>query len=109
MNVAALTKYQTPPGTGVPRSWLLTFTEGSDVVNVRCYLHGDEYGDPFRTSCRQRPTARSSFRPLVTYHCDADLVETWITLGLMRDEDGRFIAHSAAARVHACNLPMERG
>ena len=44
MNVAALTKYHTALGTGVPRSWLLTFTEGSDVVNVRCYLHGDEYG-----------------------------------------------------------------
>jgi len=47
MNISALTKYQSAPGTGVPRSWLLTFTEGSDVVNVRCYLHGDEYGDPF--------------------------------------------------------------
>jgi hypothetical protein len=46
MNVAGLTKYATAPGTGVPRSWLITFTEGSDVVNVRCYLHGDEYGDP---------------------------------------------------------------
>lgn len=43
VNVAGLTKYQTPPGTGVPRSWLLTFTEGSDQVIVRCYLHGDEY------------------------------------------------------------------
>jgi hypothetical protein len=43
MNVAGLTKYQTAPGTGVPRSWLLTFTEGSDQVTVRCYLHGDEY------------------------------------------------------------------
>lgn len=48
MNAAGLTKHHTPPGTGVPRSWLLTFTEGSDVVNVRCYLHGDEYGDAGR-------------------------------------------------------------
>ncbi len=48
MNVAGLTKYHTPPGTGVPRSWLLTFTDGSDIVNVRCYLHGDEYGDAGR-------------------------------------------------------------
>lgn len=47
MNVAGLTKYMTAPGSGVPRSWLLTFTEGSNIVNVRCYLHGDEYGDPF--------------------------------------------------------------
>jgi hypothetical protein len=54
MNVAALTKYQTPPGTGVPRSWLLTFTEGSDIVNVRCYLHGAEYGDPFPSGRRWR-------------------------------------------------------
>jgi hypothetical protein len=46
MNVAGLTKYHTAPGTGVPRSWLLTFTEGSDIVNVRRYLHGDEYGNP---------------------------------------------------------------
>jgi hypothetical protein len=44
MNVAGLTKYHTAPGTGVPRSWLLTFTEGSDKVNARCYLHGNEYG-----------------------------------------------------------------
>ena len=43
INVAALTKYQTAPGTGVPRSWLLTFNDGSDTVIVQCYLHGDEY------------------------------------------------------------------
>jgi hypothetical protein len=44
MNLAGLTKYHTAPG--MPRSWLLTFTEGSDTVDVRCYLHGTEYGDP---------------------------------------------------------------
>jgi hypothetical protein len=27
----------------VPRSWLLTFTEGSDEVQAQCYLHGDSY------------------------------------------------------------------
>jgi hypothetical protein len=43
INVAALTKYHTPPGTGVPRSWLLTFTEGSDEVIAQCYLHGNEF------------------------------------------------------------------
>lgn len=43
INVAALTKYQTAAGTGVPRSWLLTFTDGSDEVKVQCYFHGDEY------------------------------------------------------------------
>jgi len=43
INVAALTKHHTAPGTGVPRSWLLTFTEESDIVNVRMYLHGNEY------------------------------------------------------------------
>jgi hypothetical protein len=43
MNVAALTKYQTAAGTGIPRSWLLTFTDGSDEVKVQCYLHGEEY------------------------------------------------------------------
>lgn len=43
INVAALTKYHTAPGTGVPRSWLLTFTEGSDEVTARCYLHGNEF------------------------------------------------------------------
>jgi len=43
INVAALTKYHTAPGTGVPRSWLLTFTEGNDEVTARCYLHGNEF------------------------------------------------------------------
>jgi hypothetical protein len=43
INVAGLTKYQTAPGTGMPRSWLLTFTDGSDIVDVQCYFHGDEY------------------------------------------------------------------
>jgi hypothetical protein len=43
INVAGLTKYHTAPGTGMPRSWLLTFTDGSDIVDVRCYFHGDEY------------------------------------------------------------------
>jgi hypothetical protein len=43
INVSALTKFQTRPGTGMPRSWLLTFTDGSDTVTARCYLHGDEF------------------------------------------------------------------
>ena len=43
INAAGLTLYHTVPGTGVPRSWLLTFTDGSDAVSARCYLHGDEY------------------------------------------------------------------
>jgi len=43
VNAAGLTLYHTVPGTGVPRSWILTFTDGSDTVSARCYLHGDEY------------------------------------------------------------------
>jgi hypothetical protein len=43
INVAGLTRYHTAPGTGIPRSWLLTFTDGSDEVMARCYLHGTEY------------------------------------------------------------------
>jgi hypothetical protein len=43
INVAGLTRYHGPPENGVPRSWLLTFTEGSDEVSARCFLHGDEY------------------------------------------------------------------
>lgn len=43
INAAALTKYHTHPGTGFPRSWLLTFTDGSDEVAAQCYLHGDEF------------------------------------------------------------------
>lgn len=43
INTAGLTLYHSVPGTAVPRSWLLTFTEGSDEVTARCYLHGDEY------------------------------------------------------------------
>jgi hypothetical protein len=43
INAAALNKFQTRPGTGMPRSWLLTFTEGSDIATARCYLHGNEF------------------------------------------------------------------
>jgi hypothetical protein len=43
MNVAALTKFHTSSGTGMPRSWLLTFTEGSDMATARCFLHGNEF------------------------------------------------------------------
>jgi hypothetical protein len=35
--------------------------------------------------------------------------ETWITLGLMRDVDGRSATDNAAAHVHACEFPMARG
>jgi hypothetical protein len=31
------------PQNQVPRSWLLTFTQGSDRVTARCYLHGNEF------------------------------------------------------------------
>ena len=40
---AALSLYHTPPGTVAPRSWLLTFTDGSDEVSAQCYLHGNDY------------------------------------------------------------------
>jgi len=43
INAAALTLYHTPPGTVAPRSWLLTFTDGSDEVSAQCYLHGKDY------------------------------------------------------------------
>ena len=44
INVAGLTGYHgIAPENAVPRSWLLTFTEGSDEVTARCYLHGDSY------------------------------------------------------------------
>jgi hypothetical protein len=43
INVSGLTRHHGPPENQVPRSWLLTFTEGSDEAIARCYLHGDEY------------------------------------------------------------------
>jgi hypothetical protein len=43
INVAGLTRYHTAPEHSIPRSWLLTFTDGSDEVTARCYLHGNEY------------------------------------------------------------------
>jgi len=43
VNVAGLTRYHGKPGTGIPRSWLLTFTDGSAAVAAQCYLHGTEY------------------------------------------------------------------
>jgi hypothetical protein len=46
INAAGLTKYHvnaSAPENGVPRSWLLTFTDGSDQVTAQCYLHGNEF------------------------------------------------------------------
>jgi len=43
INVAELTRHHGTPENQVPRSWLLTFTDGSDEVVARCYLHGNEY------------------------------------------------------------------
>jgi hypothetical protein len=46
INVAGLTRYHGNPETlqnRVPRSWLFTFTDGSDQVSARCYLHGNEF------------------------------------------------------------------
>ena len=48
MNVAALTKHHVPTyiqsrGLVAPMSRLLTFTDGSDAVLVRCYLHTSDY------------------------------------------------------------------
>src|SRR5215470_16223521 len=43
INVAGLTRYHTAPEHSIPRSWLLTFTDGSDEVTARCYLHGNEW------------------------------------------------------------------
>lgn len=44
INVAELTAHHGVPQNQIPRSWLLTFTEGSDQVTARCYLHGSEFG-----------------------------------------------------------------
>jgi hypothetical protein len=43
INVSGLTRYHTRPENTIPRSWLLTFTDGSDQLLAQCYLHGDEY------------------------------------------------------------------
>ena len=43
INVSGLTRYHTRPENTIPRSWLLTFTDGGDQLIAQCYLHGDEY------------------------------------------------------------------
>jgi hypothetical protein len=43
INVAELTRHMGAPENLVPRSWLLTFTDGSDKVSARCYLHSNDY------------------------------------------------------------------
>lgn len=46
INVAGLTRYHvnaSAPENGVPRSWLLTFTDGSAEVTAQCYLHSSDY------------------------------------------------------------------
>jgi hypothetical protein len=43
VNVAGLTRFHGRfPESQIPRSWLLVFTEGSDEVTARLYLHGNE-------------------------------------------------------------------
>jgi hypothetical protein len=45
INATGLTRYhgRAPFDDQVPRSWLLTFTVGSDEVTARCYLHSNDY------------------------------------------------------------------
>jgi hypothetical protein len=43
VNVSGLTQFHGPSENQVARSWLLTFTEGSDEVKAQCYLHADGY------------------------------------------------------------------
>jgi len=43
INIAGLTKYMGAPENCVPRSWLLSFTGGSDSVTAQCYLHTSDY------------------------------------------------------------------
>jgi hypothetical protein len=43
INVAGLTQHHGPAENQVPRSWLLTFTAGSDEVKAQRYLHGNSY------------------------------------------------------------------
>jgi len=43
ISVAGLTLYMGRPENCVPRSWLLTFTSGSDEVKAQCYLHTSDY------------------------------------------------------------------
>ena len=43
INVAGLTRYMGEPQNSIPRSWLLTFAEGSDQLAARCYLHSSDY------------------------------------------------------------------
>jgi len=43
ISVAGLTRYMGEPENCIPRSWLLTFTEGSDEVTAQSYLHSSDY------------------------------------------------------------------
>ena len=43
INVAELTEHHGVSENQVARSWLLTFTDGSDEVKAQCYLHSDKY------------------------------------------------------------------
>lgn len=42
MNICPLTRHVVP-NHAIPHSWLLTFTDGSDELLARCYMHTDEY------------------------------------------------------------------
>ena len=44
VNVSAVTRYHGKRNS-IPKSRLLTFTEGSDEARLQCYLHTDQYAD----------------------------------------------------------------
>jgi hypothetical protein len=43
INVAGLTRYMTYPQDCIPRSWLLTFVQGSNELTAQCYLHSNDF------------------------------------------------------------------
>jgi hypothetical protein len=43
MNVAGLTRYMGSAENCIPRSWLLTFSNGSDQATAQCFLHSSDY------------------------------------------------------------------
>jgi hypothetical protein len=43
VNVAGLTAFMGEPANCVPRSWLLTLTDGSDELKAQCYMHTSDY------------------------------------------------------------------
>ena len=66
MNVSALARYHAATH-GIPISRVLTFEEGSNTLNVRCYLHTSQHAPQgWHPSAERNVRLQIPFKPFLT-------------------------------------------